>query len=156
MTEVEFHFNVGDKLDYSCRLLRKAHTGGAKLLVTADPVMLAQLDQMLWTLSATEFLPHCRSDAPPATLALSPIVLAASALEPVLEGRATGVLVNLGQNVPPGFESFERFIEIVSSAPEDRQAGRQRWNHYKQRGYALKAHDRTAGAKNAASAQTQN
>jgi DNA polymerase-3 subunit chi len=156
MTEVEFHFNVGDKLDYSCRLLRKAHAGGAKLLVTADPVMLVQLDQMLWTLSATEFLPHCRSDAPPATLALSPIVLAASALEPVLEGRATGVLVNLGQNVPPGFESFERFIEIVSSAPEDRQAGRQRWNHYKQRGYALKAHDRTAGAKNAASAQTQN
>ena len=63
MTEVEFNFNVGDKLEYSCRLLRKAHAGGAKLLVTADPVMLAQLDQMLWTLSATEFLPHCRSDA---------------------------------------------------------------------------------------------
>ena len=156
MTEVEVHFNVGDKLEYSCRLLRKAHAGGAKLLVTADPVMLAQLDQMLWTLSATEFLPHCRSDAPPATLALSPIVLAASALEPVLEGRATGVLVNLGQDVPPGFESFERFIEIVSSAPDDRLAGRQRWNHYKQRGYALKAHDRTDSAQNAASAQTQN
>jgi len=156
MTEVEFHFNVVDKLEYSCRLLRKAHAGGAKLLVTADPVMLAQLDQMLWTLSATEFLPHCRSDAPPATLALSPIVLAASALEPVLEGRAAGVLVNLGQDVPPGFESFERFIEIVSSAPDDRQAGRQRWNHYKQRGYALKAHDRTVSAQNAASAQTQN
>ena len=156
MTEVEFHFNVGDKLEYSCRLLRKAHAGGAKLLVTADPVMLAQLDQMLWTLSATEFLPHCRSDAPPATLALSPIVLAASSLEPVLEGRATGVLVNLGQDVPPGFESFERFIEIVSSAPDDRQAGRQRWNHYKQRGYALKAHDRTVSAQNAASAQSQN
>jgi DNA polymerase-3 subunit chi len=107
---------------------------------------------MLWTLSATEFLPHCRSDAPPATLALSPIVLAASALEPVLQGRAAGVLVNLGQDVPPGFESFERFIEIVSSAPDDRLAGRQRWNHYKQRGYALKAHDRTAGAKSASSA----
>ena len=156
MTEVEFHFNVGDKLEYSCRLLRKAHAGGAKLLVTADPVMLAQLDQMLWTLSATEFLPHCRSDAPPATLALSAIVLAASALEPVLEGRATGVLVNLGQDVPPGFESFERFIEIVSSAPDDRQAGRQRWNHYKQRGYAIKAHDRIAVAKSAASAGSQN
>jgi DNA polymerase-3 subunit chi len=156
MTEVEFHFNVGDKLDYSCRLLRKAHAGGAKLLVTADPVMLAQLDQMLWTLSATEFLPHCRSDAPPATLALSAIVLAAYALAPDLEGRAMGVLVNLGQDVPQGFESFERFIEIVSSAPDDRQAGRQRWNHYKQRGYALKAHDRTAPAQSSASGQIQN
>ena len=156
MTEVEFHFNVGDKLEYSCRLLRKAYLGGNNLIVTADAVMLAQLDQMLWTMSATEFLPHCRSDAPAATLELSPIVLAASALEPVLEGRATGVLVNLGQDVPPGFESFERFIEIVSSAPDDRQAGRQRWNHYKQRGYALKAHDRTAAAQSAASAQSQN
>ena len=37
MTEVEFHFNVGDKLAYSCRLLRKARAGGAKIMVTAEP-----------------------------------------------------------------------------------------------------------------------
>ena len=143
MTEVEFHYNVSDKLAYSCRLLRKARAGGARLLVTGEAVMLAQLDQMLWTFSGTEFLPHCRSDAAPATLALTPIVLAGSALDPVLEGHVYGVLVNLGQGVPQGFERFERFIEVVSSAPDDRQAGRDRWNHYKERGYALKRHDLT-------------
>ena len=141
MTEVEFHYNVSDKLAYCCRLLRKARSGGSRLLVTGETVMLAQLDQMLWTFSGTEFLPHCRSDAAPATLALTPIVLADSALAPALEGQAYDVLVNLGQGVPQGFERFERFIEVVSSAPEDRLAGRDRWNHYKERGYALKRHD---------------
>lgn len=143
MTEVEFHYNVSDKLSYSCRLLRKARAGGARLLVTGEAVMLAQLDQMLWTFSSSEFLPHCRSDAAPATLALTPIVLADSALDPALAGQAYGVLVNLGQGVPQGFERFERFIEVVAIAPEDRQAGRDRWNHYKARGYALKRHDLT-------------
>jgi DNA polymerase-3 subunit chi len=143
MTEVEFHYNVSDKLAYSCRLLRKARSGGARLLVTGEPVMLAQLDQMLWTFSATEFLPHCRTDAAPATLALTPIVLASSVLDPAIEGLVYGVLVNLGQGVPQGFERFERFIEVVSSAPDDRQAGRDRWNYYKERGYALKRHDLT-------------
>jgi DNA polymerase-3 subunit chi len=149
MTEVEFHYNVSDKLAYSCRLLRKARAGGARLLVTGEAVMLAQLDQMLWTFSSTEFLPHCRSDAASATLALTPIVLANSALDPVLEGQAYGVLVNLGQDVPQGFERFERFIEVVSSAPDDRQAGRDRWNHYKERGYSLKRHDLTPGTPSA-------
>ena len=143
MTEVEFHYNVSDKLAYSCRLLRKARAGGARLLVTGEPVMLAQLDQMLWTFSSTEFLPHCRSDAASVTLAHTPVVLASSALDPALEGQAYGVLVNLGHGIPPGFERFERFIEVVASAPEDRQAGRERWNHYKKRGYALKRHDLT-------------
>ena len=30
MTEIAFHFNVPDKLAYSCRLLRKAYLSGAR------------------------------------------------------------------------------------------------------------------------------
>lgn len=141
MTEVEFHFNVGDKLAYSCRLLRKARAGGAKIMVTAEPNLLAQLDQMLWTFSSTEFLPHCRSEADPATLRLTPIVLTTSPSDPALEGSPQAVLVNLGQAVPEGFERFERFIELVASAEDDRLSARQRWKHYKERGYALKKFD---------------
>ena len=141
MTEVEFHFNVGDKLSYSCRLLRKARAGGAKVMVTAEPNLLAQLDQMLWTFSNTEFLPHCRGDAEPATLALTPILLATSPSDPAFEGSPHGVLVNLGQVVPEGFERFERFIELVGSAEDDRLSARQRWKHYKDRGYVLKKYD---------------
>jgi len=149
MTGVEFHFNVGDKLAYSCRLLRKARAGGAQIMVTAEPNLLAQLDQMLWTFSSTEFLPHCRSDADPATLVVTPIVLAASPSDPALHGSSHGVLVNLGQLVPEGFERFERFIELVGNAEEDRLSARHRWMHYKDRGYALKKFDLSSTADNA-------
>ena len=149
MTEVEFHFNVGDKLDYSCRLLRKARAGGAKIMVTAEPTLLAQLDQMLWTFSGTDFLPHCRSDADPATLAITPILLASSPSDPAFEGSPHGVLVNLGHGVPEGFERFERFIELVSSVEDDRLSARHRWKHYKDRGYALKKFDLSSTPENA-------
>jgi DNA polymerase-3 subunit chi len=149
MTEVEFHFNVGDKLAYSCRLLRKARAGGAKIMVTAEPALLAQLDQMLWTFSSTEFLPHCRSEADPATLALTPIVLTPSPSDPALKGSPHAVLVNLGQAVPEGFERFQRFIELVASAEDDRLSARQRWKHYKDRGYALKRYDLSSPAETA-------
>jgi DNA polymerase-3 subunit chi len=148
MTEVEFHFNVGDKLAYSCRLLRKAHAGGAKVMLTAEPNLLAQLDQLLWTFSNTEFLPHCRADADPATLASTPILLATKPTDPAFEGCSHGVLVNLGQVIPDGFERFDRFIELVSSAEEDRLSARQRWKHYKDRGYALKKYDLNSPVEN--------
>ena len=137
MTEVAFHFNVPDKLAYSCRLLRKAWGSGAQVVLMAEPGMLNRLDQLLWTFSALEFLPHCQVSAPAATLAASPVLLTTT-LE---DCPHHDVLVNLGQAVPAGFERFERFIELVSSADEDRAAGRSRWKHYADRGYALKRYD---------------
>ena len=137
MTEVAFHFNVPDKLAYSCRLLRKAWGSGARVVLMAEPGMLDRLDQLLWTYSALEFLPHCQASASAATLAASPVLLT-TALE---DCPHHDVLVNLGQAVPAGFERFERFIELVSSADEDRAAGRSRWKHYADRGYALKRYD---------------
>ena len=145
MTEIAFHFNVPDKLAYSCRLLRKAYLSGARVAVTAEPEVLIDLDALLWSFSAAEFVPHCTATASPDTLAATPVVLAVSpAYWPERE-----ILVNLGQRVPEGFEGFERFIELVSTHPEDVQTGRDRWKHYAARGYTLIRHDlasRAAGA----------
>ena len=145
MTEIAFHFNAPDKLAYSCRLLRKIYLSGARVAVTAEPAMLAELDALLWTFTAADFVPHCMAAASPATLALTPVVLAAS---PAGHSQL-GILVNLGNDLPEGFEGFERLIEVVSLLPQDAQAGRSRWKQYAARGYALKRHDlaqRTAGA----------
>ncbi len=145
MTEIAFHFNAPDKLAYGCRLLRKIYLSGAKVAVTAEPYVLAELDTLLWTFSAADFVPHCPAAASPATLALTPVVLAAS---PAGYSQQ-GILVNLGHDLPEGFEGFDRLIEVVSLSPEDAQAGRSRWKHYAARGYALKRHDlahRAAGA----------
>lgn len=144
MTEVEFHFNVGEKLNYSCRLLRKAVTGGSRLLVTGESAQLAQLDELLWTFVSTSFLPHCQLQADEAVRAASPVLLTPVLDAPALRSLGHGVLVNLGSEVPTGFERFERFIEVVGSDEADRLAARIRWSHYKRRGYALTSHDRAA------------
>ena len=137
MSEIEFHFNVPDKLAYGCRLLRKAHSSGACITVTAESGLLAELDALLWGFGATEFVPHCTETAPATTLAVTPIVLTGAPAN----APHQDVLVNLGSQVPAGFEGFRRFIEVVSLSPEDMQIGRRRWKHYAARGYALKKHD---------------
>ncbi|MBH2018126.1 MAG: DNA polymerase III subunit chi [Burkholderiales bacterium] len=145
MTDIAFHFNVPDKLAYSCRLLRKAYLSGARVAVTAEAEVLAELDALLWSFSATEFVPHCTSMAPPATLAATPVVLSVS----LADCADREILVNLGQGVPDGYEGFERLIELVSLHPEDVRSGRDRWKHYAAHGYTLKRHDlasRAAGA----------
>ena len=137
MTEIEFHFNVPDKLAYTCRLLRKACRTGVKAVVTAEPGLLTQLDQLLWCFSPTDFVPHCMATSNGQMLAVTPVLLA----EQLESCPADRVLINLGQSVPDEFDRFERFIEVVSRQENDRLVGRQRWKHYKDRGYALRQND---------------
>ena len=137
MTDIAFHFNAVDTLTYGCRLLRKIYLSGAKVAVTAEPPLLEQLDALLWTFSPADFVPHCMAGASPTTLALTPVMLAASPAG----CSQQGILVNLGHAIPEGFEGYERLIEVVSLLPEDAQAGRIRWKHYSARGYTLKRHD---------------
>ncbi|MGA0610707.1 DNA polymerase III subunit chi [Caldimonas sp. KR1-144] len=140
MTEVAFHFNVGDPLGYACRLLRKAIRAGAQVAVIAPPERLRELDAALWSFDPLEFLPHVRiapGAQPPARLATTPLWL----VERASDAPPVPVLVNLGDEVAPGFESFDRLIEIVGNDDAERQAGRRRWKHYSDRGYAIERHE---------------
>jgi DNA polymerase-3 subunit chi len=94
----------------------------------------------LWTFSPTEFVAHCRAGSPAEQLIASPVVLAAL-VESAPELPHHQVLLNLGAEVAPGFERFERTIEVVSFVDEDRQKARQRWKHYADLGYAITRHD---------------
>ncbi|QJW84526.1 DNA polymerase III subunit chi [Ramlibacter terrae] len=138
MTEVTFHFNVADPVDYAGRLVRRAAGTGVKVVVTGDAAALERLDAALWTASPTDFFPHCHAaTAEPHVLRASPVVLAASA-------RGTPhheVLVNVGGGMPDGFEKFERLNEVVSQQEDDRQQARARWKHYASRGYAIRRYD---------------
>lgn len=138
MTEVTFHFNVADPVDYAGRLVRRAAGTGARVVVTGEAGMLERLDAELWTASPTDFFPHCHAaSAEPHVLEASPVVLTPNA-------RATPhhqVLVNLGGGVPQGFETFERLNEVVSQHEDDRQQARARWKHYATRGYAIRRYD---------------
>jgi DNA polymerase III subunit chi len=140
MTEVSFHFNVPDRTEYTCRLLRKATRQGAKVVVTGPGDVLSGLDRALWTFDPLEFIPHVmlRANQAAATcLHETPVWL----LEDASVSLHHDVLLNLGHEAPAGFESFARLIEIVTTDEEDRVAARSRWKHYDSRGYTIVRHE---------------
>jgi DNA polymerase-3 subunit chi len=141
MTEVQFHFNVPDRLAYACRLLRKALRSGASGVAVSGPsATLSRLDRLLWTFDPQEFLPHVLlrgADAPPPRLRRTPIWL----VERAEQGAHHPVLVHLGDEPAVGFESFGRLIEVVSTDAEEREAARRRWKHYAGRGYEIRKHE---------------
>lgn len=141
MTRIDFHSNVPDTLAYVCRLVRKAYGAGQKVVVHGTPQQLSQLDARLWSFSPLDFLPHCGLDSPHA--AVTPIILAAT-LDGVPHHQ---LLVNLADQAPAQFASFERLIEVVGISAEARDAGRERYRFYRERGYPLTHHDIGQSAK---------
>ena len=140
MTEVHFHFNVPDRVAYTCRLLRKVSRLGKGVTVTGPAITLQKLDRLLWTFEPLEFIPHAllrAGQAPAPRLAATPIWLA----EQADDAPPRPVMVHLGDEPAIGFESFERLVEVVSTDPAERDAARQRWRHYASRGYAIERHD---------------
>jgi DNA polymerase-3 subunit chi len=133
MTRIDFHSNVPNKLAYACRLVRKARTADCKIvLLGRNRSELNQLDQLLWTFSEQDFLPHVHAGDPLA--AQTPVILTDS---DNVELPHHHILINLSGNTPEHFARFERMFEIISSDDADKAAGRERYRLYKERGYPL-------------------
>jgi DNA polymerase-3 subunit chi len=133
MTRIDFHTNITDKLGYACRLARKAYASRAKLVLLAeDAAQAAALNEALWTLSETDFLPHVMAGDPLA--AQTPIVITDSEQA---ELPHHDMLVNLTRRTPAIVAQFERVFEIISTDEEDAAAGRKRYVAYKQQSYPL-------------------
>lgn len=141
---IDFHFNVEHRLQYACRVVRRARAANCRvLLFSRDADRLARLDTALWTFSALDFVPHVAMDSPLA--ARTPVLLTAS----LDHGTPPcPVLVNLDDEVPPALTSlagrFERLIEVVSREDDDRRQARERFRAYRAAGYDPQAHDRSA------------
>lgn len=139
MCQVSFYTAVPERLAYVCRLLRKAQQTGAQIGVCGSAALLERLDRALWSFEATEFVPHLR--LPPgapadARSAVTTILLTERCEE--LPHRE--VLLNLGMAIPENFEQFQRVLEVVSTDPQQVEAGRQRFRQYKQFGHAVSHH----------------
>ena len=136
MTSVDFYFNAEDRFQVACRLAGKALAQKKKLLIYAPgPEAAQRVDRMLWTVPAVAFVPHCRFGQ--ALAADTPILIADDETLP----PACELLLNLSSDCPPHFERFERLLEIVSREDSERQAGRNRYRFYKERGYLISDHD---------------
>jgi DNA polymerase-3 subunit chi len=137
MSQVTFHVNAPDPMAYACRLLRKAAGQGARVVVTGESDTLDRLDLALWTFAAQEFLPHCRSDAGPAMLQASSVVLA----EVDQHLPQAPVLLHLGGPAPAASGDFAKIIEIVGQGESDRLDARLRWKQYAALGHQMAHHD---------------
>ncbi|KKW68423.1 hypothetical protein AAV94_04755 [Lampropedia cohaerens] len=141
MTNVHFYFNVPHKLQFACRLARKAFGQDRPLVITAPRPLLEQLDAQLWQMDASDFIAHDMLDSAQDAPVHAPILLAERVQATQLDGRVHG-LVSLHDEVAEGFSHFEHVYELVARADEvDRQRARQRWRYYQQRGYTLHGHD---------------
>jgi DNA polymerase-3 subunit chi len=133
MTRIDFHTNITDKLSYACRLARKAYGARARLVLLAeDAAQAAALDQALWSLSETDFLPHVM--AGDALAAQTPIIVTESEDAELPHHE---MLINLTRRTPAGFARFQRVFEIISTDEDDAAAGRKRYVAYKQQSYPL-------------------
>jgi len=136
MTQIEFHFNAPDKLAYACRLLRKGTSQNQRLFVVGQEDLLKHLDLALWSVSPHDFVSHCQASE--THLCPHSAVILATRLEAV---AGVQTAVNLGPDLPEGFEGFARLIEIVSDDPADRLQARVRWKQYTALGYILQRRD---------------
>jgi len=140
MTSIDFYITVEDdehsRHRLACRLADKAYRSGRQIYIhTESPQEAKIVDDMLWTFRAGSFIPHSiEGDADTGD-------------EPVVIGRGdeprenNDVLINLAREVPEFFSRFERVAEIVDSASENKQCGRERYSYYRDRGYPLKSHN---------------
>ena len=145
MTRIDFYHYAEDKLGFACRLATKAFEQSSRLVVyTPEKSLLERFDRSLWTFQSTKFVPHCFAGAPVA--AETPIILATSGDELPHHD----VLLNLGDEWPPFFSSFERLLEIVATDDADKEHARARYAFYKKRGYDIRVNpieaERRAGA----------
>lgn len=132
MTKITFLHDARDRLQAIAAWLALANSKGRKVLVYVPASgQREQLDHLLWTHPATGFTPHCRSDE--ILAAETPIVLATELAHPVHDE----CLLNMSDEIPPGFSRFQQLIEIVSIEDGVRLPGRERFRFYRERGYPL-------------------
>lgn len=140
MTRIDFYLDADDRLAVACRVTAKAVAQGHKVVVYApDETIAHAVDRAMWTTPATGFLPHVMASHRLADE--TPVVIAG-------ERDALphdDVLVNLHHAQPGSFARFHRVVEIVGQDEADKQAARERFRYYRDRGYELHTHRLGAG-----------
>lgn len=131
MTRVDFYDGSArypdDPLAVAATLTAKASQSGAAALVLAtDAGQARALDERLWDMGETIFVPHALADDPDAAVA---VVLIASPGQPA---PSRPVVINLRPD-PVAFDC-QRVVEIIPNDEPGRVVARDRWRAYLARG----------------------
>ena len=139
MTRIDFYvLGTADprpRLVTACRIAEKAWKQGLRVFIHA-PEQARELDDLLWTFSSGSFVPHGLQGGDDD--AEQPVLIGAGG-EPGPEHA--DVLINLADTVPSFFGRFHRLAEILHRHPDTLSRGRERFRHYRERGYELHTHN---------------
>lgn len=140
MTNVAFFHGASDRIQAAADwLARTGYASRSVVVYVPSGADCQRLDRLLWTVPATSFVAHCKANDRLA--GETPIVLATT-LEELAHDDC---LLNLSDEVPPGFSRFRQLVEIISIDDRDRQPGRERFRFYRERGYPLSNDDISNG-----------
>jgi len=126
--------DANDALAIACRLTEKAVRAGTVYLHCVDKLQAATLQEKLWSFRPDAFIPHeLSSEREPREM----VVIGHKAPPENFHD----ILINLANETPAVFARFDRVLEIVPADHSFREASRNKWRFYQDRGYPLEKHD---------------
>lgn len=142
MERIDFYIlptaEPGAAEQFTCRLVEKAFAQDHRIFVrTVDRRQAELLDELLWTFRQGSFLPHGLAGGEDEPVLLGDTVPAAATHD---------LLINLGGELPPQWEAFQRLAEVVDQQPQRLEQARARFRNYRDRGYRPHYHKLEADA----------
>lgn len=130
INRVDFYMIPGNdnhaRLLFACKLTKKAWSlNNTVYLFAKNKQESEQLDEMLWNLDKTDFLPHGLKDS--VLSEQQPILIG----EDANPGKGFDLFINLTDLMPVEVESNQRVAEILHQADDCLTPGRKRYKDYK-------------------------
>lgn len=149
MTRIDFYIieqGTEEAIDtFICRLTEKAWSHDNDVYIhTQDEQHATKYDELLWTFNETSFVPHQlfsnNTNQDDLNQATAKNILIGHHATDEIPTKYHDVLINLNDDTPSFFSQFERVAEIITTDETSRSKGRERYQFYRDRGYALETH----------------
>ncbi|MCY4362915.1 MAG: DNA polymerase III subunit chi [Gammaproteobacteria bacterium] len=122
---------------FVCQLAEKVRNEGYDIYIhAATREEAGTIDDLLWTFRDTSFVPHAVIDST-GGMEDYPVIIGWKGEEPLRRQ----VLINLSAATPGQTDAYDRIIEVVPSAAEERQQARLRYKDYRARGLEMHSHN---------------
>ena len=118
-----------------CELAKRTYQAQQPTIILARSADQAEeLDDLLWAFEPDAYIPHQIAGAQE-DQDFAPVLI----VPPELEAPHWPMVINLREAAWEG--ACERVLEVDPADPAGRESQRERWRHYKARGFALHKHD---------------
>lgn len=117
-----------------CRLIEKAYQQNYQLCLLTPSENESQIfDDLLWTFREDGFIPHQIYSSENS----APILISHTSIP-----NQANVVLNLAEQIIDVIpNNLQRLIEVVSAEPSKKQAARERYRQYRERGFEMFTHE---------------